>query len=106
MNYEASLLSDAKEILMTTCEYCGAQVALNDAYCRHCGSKLFREPTDVVYTTEGWSNQERAALTEDLLSAGIPHEWNGSDLTASRQYEAKIDEILATPHREANSVSE
>jgi hypothetical protein len=53
---------------------------------------------DVVYGTKGWSNRDRADFTEELLDAGVPHEWNGSEVTVAGQYEKVVDQILARRH--------
>jgi hypothetical protein len=49
---------------------------------------------DVVYGTEGWTNHERGRLTEALLDAEIPHEWNGSEVTVARGYERVVERIM------------
>jgi len=49
----------------------------------------------VIYNVAGWTTEERAALTESLLGASIPHEWDGSDLHIPTDYETKVDRIIA-----------
>lgn len=49
---------------------------------------------DVDYDTDGWTNRQRAATTEALLDAGIPHEWAGTSLLISPEHEEAADRIL------------
>ena len=48
----------------------------------------------VYYDTPGWTNSERAAFTERLLGAAIPHRWNGDELSVDRTYEAECDQLF------------
>ncbi len=55
-----------------------------------------RDPTydSVIYNVSGWSQEERAALTQALDEAAIPHQWDGSDLRIPNDYEKKVDRII------------
>jgi len=48
----------------------------------------------VIYNVAGWTSEERAALTERLLDASIPHQWDGSDLRIRRDDEKRVDKII------------
>jgi hypothetical protein len=50
---------------------------------------------DVVYGTQGRVNHERGRLTEAVLDAEIPHEWNGSEVTVARGYEKAVERMIA-----------
>ncbi len=45
-------------------------------------------------TDEGWTNEMRGQLTAALLHAGIPHRWNGNELSVHIQYENRVDAVL------------
>jgi DnaJ-class molecular chaperone len=49
---------------------------------------------EVVYSTDGWTNNQRAALTKRLLDSDVPHEWDGIELRTSRQWESVVDRIM------------
>jgi hypothetical protein len=49
----------------------------------------------VVYGTENWTIEDRASLTDVLLKAGVPHDWDGLDVAVPGQYETVVDQILA-----------
>ena len=38
---------------------------------------------EVAYDTDGWTNRQRAKLTETLLEAGVSHEWSGTELVVA-----------------------
>jgi hypothetical protein len=48
----------------------------------------------VDYDTEGWTNTQRADITKALLDAGVPHEWDGTNLLIAPEYEEIADRIL------------
>ena len=48
----------------------------------------------VDYDTVGWTNEQRANTTRELLDAGIPHEWDGTSLLIEPEYEEVADRIL------------
>jgi len=54
------------------------------------------EPTapDIAYDTEGWTNRQRAKLTETLLNAGVSHEWSGTDLVVAPANEDYVDDLI------------
>lgn len=68
---------------------------LNDAY----KSMMEFVEMDVTYGTNGWTNRQRADLTEALLDAKIPHEWTGVDLIVTREHEATVDRFIGRPRR-------
>lgn len=63
---------------------------LNSAY----EAALALASMDVVYETERWTNRQRLELGAELDAAGVPYEWEGSDLRVSRRYEEVVDRII------------
>ncbi|HXX91791.1 MAG TPA: hypothetical protein VEI83_16360 [Acidimicrobiales bacterium] len=49
---------------------------------------------DVAYDTDGWTNRQRAKLTETLLEAGVSHEWSGTELVVASVHEAFVDRLI------------
>jgi hypothetical protein len=49
---------------------------------------------DIAYDTEGWTNRQRAKLTETLLQAGVSHEWSGTDLVVAAAHERVVDGLI------------
>ena len=80
---------------MTFCSNCGKQGDEVDEFCRSCGTSMSREMMDVVYETERWNTQKRIQVEDTLVNNGIPHEWDGGDMTVAGEYEKVVDYILA-----------
>jgi hypothetical protein len=53
-----------------------------------------RPDWDVTYNLENMAHLQRAELTKTLLDAGVPHKWNGDELTVSRPDEAYVDSLV------------
>ncbi len=51
-------------------------------------------PPEVAYDTDGWTNRQRAKLTETLLNAGVAHEWSGTDLVVATAHEEFVDALI------------
>ncbi|HYA67759.1 MAG TPA: hypothetical protein VED63_03410 [Acidimicrobiales bacterium] len=49
---------------------------------------------DIAYDTTGWTNRQRAKLTETLLNAGVSHEWSGTDLVVATANERYVDGLI------------
>jgi len=49
---------------------------------------------DIAYDTDGWTNRQRAKLTETLLQAGVSHEWSGTDLVVAATHERFVDGLI------------
>lgn len=49
---------------------------------------------DLTYDTEGWTNGQRANLTEALLDADVPHQWHGAELTITPKDEDFVDNLI------------
>lgn len=56
------------------------------------------EPRDVVYDLTGWSNAERIKFKDALGSAGLIHDYNGTEIAVGESLEAKVDELLLSVH--------
>lgn len=56
------------------------------------------EPRDVVYDLTGWSNAERIKFKDALGSAGLIHDYNGTEIAVGESLEARVDELLLTVH--------
>ena len=50
----------------------------------------------VVYDLSGWSFDHQAELAAQLAEAGVPHEWEGTDLVVPEAFEASADSVIAS----------
>ena len=48
----------------------------------------------VIYNVAGWTTEQQAMLTESLVAASIPHDWDGSDVRVPSEYEKRVDGII------------
>jgi hypothetical protein len=80
---------------MIFCANCGKHIDEDDIYCRFCGTPKSKELMNVVYETKEWSKGKRNEMEETLVKSGIPHEWDGSEMTVAGEYEKVVDYMLA-----------
>jgi len=96
------------------CPTCGAEAVTGGSFCSECGRTLIKPPadsvdvrTDVIAEADGaaqssnptwdsiaWDKRIVSELTVALADSGIPHSWDGSVLSTTPEYEAKVDAIL------------
>lgn len=56
------------------------------------------KPRDVVYDLTGWSKAERMKFKDALGSAGLIHDYNGTEIAVGESLETKVDELLLSVH--------
>lgn len=50
--------------------------------------------TEVSWDLADWDEQHRSELAAALIREGIPHHWEGLELSTDREYEERVDDIV------------
>ncbi len=99
-----------------SCPECGAQYVASVRRCIDCDVVLVDDPTggeaaessavsdraplgdgdEIGYELEGWGNQLKVALEGMLENATIPRVWEAGALVVPAEFEARVDELIAT----------
>jgi hypothetical protein len=98
-------MTDEREEAGWWCPSCGAQYVAGVRECADCGVELVPEDpvTDLrveeghdllVYEFEDWPEDQLAALELLLDGEGIPHSWEGTNLSVADAQEAEVDRLI------------
>ena len=96
------------------CPSCGTEAVGAGSFCSECGRSLIKLSADSVtpkvdavakadgaspsvnptWDSLAWDKRIVSELTVALADSGIPHSWDGSVLSTTPEYEAKVDALL------------
>jgi hypothetical protein len=101
------------------CPNCGTEAAAGFSFCGGCGRSVRKQTTavglpashensfantspispDVTWNLSEWDEPSQDTLARLLTQSGIPHRWNGLELSADPVYENRVDIILGDLRR-------